>query len=163
MSMTQNPVSLCALVAVAALSFTSLSACDSAGTTAAKGEAGTTAAATAAPASDLDPVLASPQVGDVYAAELSAFSSYDFNEGQPDRAGQKSYGLMKVVEVSDERITVVTENAAWPQPRGALTDLRGAMADITWDDNERIPINRADLSKHVSDGKIIETRRMTAG
>lgn len=146
-----------------------LAGCDGAATTPVTADPGKAADASATSsaadgaASDLDPILASPQVGDIYAAELTAFSSYDFNQGAPERAGQKSYGLMKVVEVSDERITVVTEDAAWPEQRGALSDLRGTMSDITWDENERIPIDRADLAKHVSDGKIIETRRMTAG
>ncbi len=167
--MARHAFSFCAVVLCSGLALAVLTGCDavssgSAGTAAAGTDKNATVAATVdQAASGLDPLLASPQVGDIYAAELSAFSSYDFNEGAPERAGQKSYGLMKVVEVSNDRITVVTETAAWPAQRGALTDLRGTMADISWDDSERIPINRADLAKHVDDGKIIETRRMTAG
>ncbi len=164
--MATKALSLRSALFGSALALATLSGCDAVtgggAAPTADAEKGTAATATEAAASDLDPVLASPQVGDIYAAELTAFSSYDFNEGAPERAGQKSYGLMKVVEVSDDRITVVTESAAWPQQSGALGDLRGAMADITWDDSERIPINRADLAKHVDDGKIIETRRMSA-
>ena len=164
--MATTPLSLRSALFGSALALATLSGCDAAtgggAAPTAEADKGTAATATEATVSDLDPVLASPQVGDIYAAELTAFSSYDFNKGAPERAGQKSYGLMKVVEVSDDRITVVTESAAWPEQRGALTDLRGTMADITWDDNERIPINRVDLAKHVDDGKIIETRRMTA-
>jgi hypothetical protein len=165
--MATQALSLRAALLGGALALATLSGCDAVtgggAAPTADAEKGAAVTATETPASDLDPVLASPQVGDIYAAELTAFSSYDFNEGAPERAGQKSYGLMKVVEVSDDRITVVTESAAWPQQSGALSDLRGTMADITWDDNERIPINRADLAKHVDDGKIIETRRMSAG
>ena len=44
--------------------------------------------------------------------------------------------------------------------RGAVGELRGDMAGITWDENERIPVNRSDFAQLVEDGKIAETRRM---
>lgn len=124
-------------------------------------KAGAAPAAQAA-ASDLDPILANPQVGDLYAAELTAFSAQNFGSAGPNESGdsEKAYGLLRVVEVSPERVTVITETSAWPNSRGAVNDLRGDLANITWDEQERIPINRAELARMVADGKIVETRRM---
>lgn len=113
-------------------------------------------------AASLDPLLASPQVGDIWAGELSAFSSYEFNSGDAETKGDsKAYGLMRVVEVSDDRVTIITETGAWPEVRGAVGELRGNMAGITWDEDERIPVNRSEFAQLVEDGKIAETRRMS--
>lgn len=128
-------------------------------------------AAPAAPtaASNLDPVLANPQVGDLYAAELTAFSTANFGSARPADAGgnggngEKAYGLLRVVDVSPERVTVITETSAYENSRGAVNDLRGDLANITWDEQERIPINRSELAQLVADGKIVETRRMEGG
>lgn len=124
-------------------------------------KAGAAPAAQAA-ASDLDPILANPQVGDLYAAELTAFSAQNFGSAGPNESGnsEKAYGLLRVVDVTPERVTVITETSAWPNSRGAVNDLRGDLANITWDEQERIPINRAELARMVADGKIVETRRM---
>ncbi|OAM31214.1 MULTISPECIES: hypothetical protein [Eikenella] len=108
-----------------------------------------------AAAADLDPILAEPQVGDLYAAKLSDFSAADFGDNKT-----VSYGLMKVVQVQPDRIIVITEDAAWENPRGARNDLNGDLADISWDESEQIPIKRADLAKLVADGSILETRRL---
>lgn len=124
------------------------------------------AAPTAARA--LDPILANPQVGDLYAGELTAFSAQNFGAARPADAsgnggnGEKAYGLLRVVEVSPDRVTVITETSAWENSRGAVNDLRGDLANITWDEDERIPINRSELAQLVAEGKIIETRRMGA-
>lgn len=151
-------------MAVAGLAALALAGCDTGGGTAAGGDAATAEAAGAdgsGTAASLDPLLASPQVGDIWAGELSAFSSADFTSGDAENKGDsKAYGLMRVVEVSDDRVTVITETGAWPQVRGAVGELRGNMADITWDENERIPVNRSDFAQLVEDGKIAETRRM---
>jgi hypothetical protein len=124
-------------------------------------KAGAAPAAQAA-ASDLDPILANPQVGDLYAAELTAFSAQNFGSAGPNESGnsEKAYGLLRVVDVSPDRVTVITETSAWPNSRGAVNDLRGDLANITWDEQERIPINRTELARMVADGKIVETRRM---
>ncbi len=121
------------------------------------------AAAPVAPAASLDPVLAEPLVGDIYAAKLSAFSAHDFSDNDTKKKLTDTYGLMKVVAVDANTITVITEQGAWPEPRGALGDLRGTMADITWDETERIPIRRLTLADLVRDGKLLESRRMTNG
>ncbi|MDR2873115.1 MAG: hypothetical protein LBV45_11510 [Xanthomonadaceae bacterium] len=106
-----------------------------------------------------DALLADPKVGDLYAAEVSHFSGVGFDQaggGKRDTA----YGLMKVVEVTPDKIIVITEDAAWPNPQGARNDLRGDLSDITWDEEEKIPLYRSELEKLFADGKIIETRRM---
>ncbi|MFM6854968.1 MAG: hypothetical protein ACKOUM_12900 [Sphingopyxis sp.] len=147
------------LTATAALICTSLSACNNAATQ----EKGATGAAAASASSGpaLDPLLADPKVGDLYASKLSAFSAMEFNEGRPERTGKDSFGLLKVVEVNADRVTVITEKSAWDEPDGALADLRGDLADIEWDPEERIPVNRADFAQLMADGKLLETRRLT--
>jgi hypothetical protein len=146
-------------LALAGFAALALAGCDSGSGTAASG--GTATAESSDSASSLDPLLASPQVGDVWAGELTAFSSYDFSGGSSEmKSDSKAYGLMRVVEVSDDRVTIITETGAWPEVRGAVGELRGDMAGITWDENERIPVNRSDFAQLVEDGKIAETRRM---
>lgn len=151
-----------------ALTLVSLAGLALAGCNAGSGTAADGSSASEAASSDssdatatLDPLLASPQVGDIWAGELSAFSSYDFTSGADEskRSG-KAYGLMRVVEVSDDRVTIITETGAWPEERGAVGELRGDMAGITWDENERIPVNRSDFAQLVEEGKIAETRRI---
>ncbi len=151
-----------------ALTLVSLAGLALAGCNAGSGTAADGSSASEAASSDssdatatLDPLLASPQVGDIWAGELSAFSSYDFTSGADEskRSG-KAYGLMRVVEVSDDRVTIITETGAWPEVRGAVGELRGDMASITWDENERIPVNRSDFAQLVEEGKIAETRRI---
>lgn len=111
----------------------------------------------AASAAPLDPVLAAPQIGDVYAAELTHFSGVDF-AGTDN--GEAAFGLMRVIAVDDERVTLNTENSAWPKARGAINELRGDQADITWDEAEKIEIYRRELPQLVADGHILEARRM---
>ena len=71
---------------------------------------------TAATAAGLDPILAEPKVGDLYAAKVSAFSKEGFEEHGV------AYGLMKVVDVQADKIIVITEDAAWPEAAGAQKD-----------------------------------------
>ncbi len=106
---------------------------------------------------ELDPVLAAPRVGDVYAAELTHFSGVEF-AGSED--GEAAYGLMRVIAVNEERITLNTENSAWPKPRGAINELRGDQADISWDEQETIEVYRRELPQLVAEGRILEARRM---
>ena len=109
---------------------------------------------TAATAAGLDPILAEPKVGDLYAAKVSAFSKEGFEEHGV------AYGLMKVVEVQSNHIIVITEDAAWEVPEGAKQDLNGDLSNITWDESERIQIKRDELPQMVADGRIVETRRL---
>ncbi|HZF96955.1 MAG TPA: hypothetical protein VEY92_01705, partial [Pseudoxanthomonas sp.] len=57
-------------------------------------------------------LIEKPAVGDIYAAELSAFTVNEFtdSEGKPITP---AYGLMKVVEVDADKAVVVTEAAAF--------------------------------------------------
>ena len=156
--MTTRRFSLRATALIGALALTGLTGCDALTSSAPTAADSTTADAPAAPA--LDPILANPQVGDLYAAELSAFSQASFNEGSDSMA--KAYGMMKVVAVDDTNVTVITENAAWAESGGAIEELGGDLATITWDESERIDIPRATLAQLVTDGKILRTRRMEA-
>ena len=130
-----------------------LAACSGQNTPAAPGTDATATEATAA----LDPVLAAPQVGDVYAAELTHFSGVDF---AGTGTGEAAYGLMRVIAVDDERITLNTETGAWPKPRGAINELRGDQAEINWDEDEKIEVYRRELPELVAEGRILEARRM---
>ena len=114
----------------------------------------TAASVTQSDTAGLDPVLADPKVGDLYAAKVSAFSKEGFEEHGV------VYGLMKVVEVQPNHIIVITEDAGWETPKMAKKDLNGDLSNINWDESERIQIERADLSRMVPDGRIVETRRL---
>lgn len=156
--MTTRSFSLRATALIGALALTGLTGCDALTSNAPTAADG--AAANAPAAAALDPILANPQVGDLYASELSAFSRVSVNEGSDSMA--KAYGMMKVVAVDDTNVTIITENAAWAESGGAVEELGGDLATITWDDSERIDIPRATLSQLVTDGKILRTRRMEA-
>jgi len=105
-------------------------------------------------AGELEQIFANPQVGDVYASELTYFSAYDFGgEGDP------RYGLMRIVDVHPDRITLNTENSAWPNARGAINDMRGELVDIEWDEDEKVEIYRSELPQLVADKKILDARR----
>ena len=160
--MTKSVFSFRNTALIGALALASLSGCDKLtgsgaadkGTEAPAAEAAEPAAA----ASDLDPILASPQVGDLWAADLTAFSGAEFKrEGV---AVEHAYGLLKVIAVTDDRVTVITETGFWPNERGSINDLRGDLDDITWDESEEIPVNRSELAEMLSDDKIIEVRRL---
>lgn len=109
-----------------------------------------------AAAMSIDALLADPKVGDLYAAKLTSFSAHEFDNGKADIA----YGLMKVVEVKPDVIVVITEDAAWDEPKGAQDDLHNRLDTITWDESERITVKRSDLSKHKSNGDIYDGRRL---
>lgn len=108
-------------------------------------------------AKTLDPILVDPKVGDLYAAEISHFSGAGYEGADND---EKVYGLMKVVKVDADKITLITENSGWPRERGAINDLRGDLASIEWDETEEIPLFRKELAGLASSGKIAETRRL---
>ncbi|WP_299193103.1 hypothetical protein [uncultured Erythrobacter sp.] len=138
--------------AVAALGAVLLSACDAAPTGGAAGSGDEYSAVLA------DPILADPVAGDLWAAKLDEFSNADFGMGTEQ--GADAYGLMKVISVSEDRVVVITENAAWPVPSETVNELRGDLAAIVWDESEEIPINRSDLQSLVDSEYILETRRL---
>jgi hypothetical protein len=160
---TSLPSRLVLLVAI--VSATGISACSRAdsNTDAAPAKSALAAPAkTEAASRELDPIFAEPKVGDLYAAELSYFSAADFNMGRSRRSNndEVSYGLMKVIEATPEKVVLITENGAWPKARGAINDLRGDLSEISWDDEEKITLKRSEIAGLVSDGKLLEARRI---
>jgi hypothetical protein len=145
------------------LAAASLSACGGGGDSATKapdaagaaaGGAAAPAAAGGAAASALDPVLASPQVGDLYSGELTHFSEQEFG------SGGTAYGMMRVVAVTDTAVTVITETGAYDNQAAATAELNsGSLSNVTWDESEPINITRADLASLQSSGKIAAFRR----
>lgn len=65
-----------------------------------------------------------------------------------------------MIEVDNEQIVLNTETGAWPKKQGAIKDLRGDLSTISWDDDEKIVVNRSELADLVSSGRILETRRL---
>ncbi len=109
-------------------------------------------------AAALEPNLAQPAVGDLWAAKLDEFSSYEFGDNGEELPA--AYGLMKVIEVEDDQLVLITEIGAWPTAEGTLGELGGDLAAISWDENENISVDRAELPALVEQGHILETRRM---
>ncbi len=96
-------------------------------------------------------LLAAPKVGDLYASELSHFTEFENNE--------RAYGLMKVVGVTDDAITVATDSTAWPAPSGANNDLRGDLSGVKWDMKGTIRIARPELPELYRQDRIFGLRR----
>jgi hypothetical protein len=165
MSRTITPFRL--TVAASALALTALTACggkDAADPATARSNSTGSPTATPAPASataSLDPILQNPQVGDLYAAELSEFSAYDFGGQGGKDAMTKAFGLLRVVKVEDDKVIVITQNQASPNARGARNELNGELDSIGWDEAERIPIRRDRFAQLVEQEKILEVRRPT--
>lgn len=94
-----------------------------------------------------------PAVGDLYAAELTRFSTADF-EG-----AETVYGLMKVVAVEPGKVTVITEDAGSEDKAVPRQDLLGDLADIGFDETERIDIVHSELARAYEAGEIFAVRR----
>ena len=103
-------------------------------------------------------LIEAPAVGDLYAAQLSAFSEHVFRdmEAQPI---DPAYGLLKVIAADAEGVVVVTENAASPSRDRARADLDSNMAGIAFETSERIRISRAHLRQAHADGLIYAAHR----
>lgn len=121
-----------------------------------KAQAGSGAAVAQVETEALDPILADPRVGDLYAADLTHFSGAEFSG---TGSSESAFGLMRVIEVSEDLITLNTETGAWPLPRGAINELRGDLAEIEWDEEEKVRIYRKELADLVAEEKILEVRR----
>ncbi len=147
-----------AAIAAGTLAAASLTACGGADTATKTGEgaaSSTAAPAAGAQAAALDPVLANPAVGDLYSGELTHFSAASFGEGAP-----AAYGMMRVVAVAADKVTVITETGAYPDQAQATAELNsGSLTNVTWDESERIDINRADFARLVAEGKLAAFRR----
>jgi len=100
-------------------------------------------------------LLTAPQVGDLYAGELSHFAAFE-HEGE-------AYGLMKVVAVTGGSITVVTDSSAWPNKGGAVNDLRGDQSGVKWDEQNTVRIARAELQALYQEDRIFGVRRPRPG
>lgn len=104
-------------------------------------------------------LLANPKVGDLYAAEITHFSSFADDSGEEVEEG---YGLLKVTGVSDRNIKVVTTSWYQSTKRGILKELRKYQAPNQWDRMDVITLNRTDLLKLYDDGQIFDVRRNTS-
>ncbi len=100
-------------------------------------------------------LIDAPRAGDLYAAELTYFSDASF-EGR-----STVYGLMKVLEVQQDDVTVVTENAGSDDISLSLQDLEAGTDAVKFDDREQIVIRRSDLREAFESGKIYAVRRPT--
>ena len=94
-----------------------------------------------------------PAIGDVYAAELTRFSSASFEDQQA------VYGLMKVVAVEPNKVVVITENAASDNKGVSRKEILGDMSGIAFDESERIDIVHDELVKAYESGDIFAVRR----
>lgn len=145
-----------ALLFVATLASMGLAAC-SLGDSAVEGTPATESAS-----AGLDPIFAEPKAGDLFAAELSHFSSAIFSDESRHRrnsSNETMYGLLSVVSVGPKEIVVITEKEAWPMSSGAVEDLEGDLADIEWDTEEEITLDRSQIASLVKEGKLIQARR----
>ena len=81
-----------------------------------------------------------PKVGDLYAAVLSEFAEFQ----QP---GEKAYGLLKVIKVAPDTVTVVTDSSAWDDEMSAKRELRGDLKEVVWDMDDEIVVARSELAE----------------
>ncbi|WP_447785502.1 hypothetical protein [Stenotrophomonas bentonitica] len=81
-----------------------------------------------------------PKVGDLYAAVLSEFAEFQ----QP---GEKAYGLLKVIKVEPDTVTVVTDSSAWDDEMSAKRELRGDLKEVAWDMDDEIVVARSELAE----------------
>ncbi len=107
-----------------------------------------------------DPQLAlidAPKTGDLYAAEVTAFSRADF--GADEEKAATAYALMKVVSVRDGGVVVVTEDSATVDPRVPKQQILGSVAGVRFDAAEPIEIDHEALRMAYLTGKIYAVRR----
>lgn len=105
--------------------------------------------------------IAAPAAGDVYAAELSRFSSYGFTDERGETI-EPAYGLLKVTAVDGRDVVVITGNSAVREPSTSRQALRGDLDAIVFDDSEEIPLTNAELRAAYDAGRIYAVRRLTA-
>ncbi len=94
-----------------------------------------------------------PAVGDLYAAELTRFSTADF-EG-----AETVYGLRKVVAVEPGKVTVITEDAGSEDKAVPRQEILGDLSHIGFDESERIDIVHSELARAYEAGEIFAVRR----
>ncbi|MDR6992219.1 hypothetical protein [Luteimonas sp. 3794] len=106
-------------------------------------------------------LLEAPAVGDIYAAQLSEFSDYEFTD-ENEKPIDPAYGLMKVVSTDAAGVVVITENAAAADKSVARSDIRGDLSGTEFDESEQIQIAKADLIQAHADGLIYVVKRPAA-
>lgn len=106
-------------------------------------------------------LLEAPAVGDLYAAELSAFSDYPFTD-ENQKPIDPAYGLMKVVSADAAGVVVITENAALADKSVSRSDIKSDLSTIEFDESEQIQIAKADLIQAHADGLIYVVKRPAA-
>lgn len=106
-------------------------------------------------------LLEAPAVGDLYAAELSAFSDYPFTD-DAEKPIDPAYGLLKVVSTDAAGVVVITENAASADKSVSRSDIKSDLSTIAFDESEQIQIAKADLVKAHADGQIYAVKRPAA-
>jgi len=106
-------------------------------------------------------LIEAPAAGDLYAAELSAFSDYEFTDDD-NKPIDPAYGLLKVVSADADGVVVITENAASADKSVSRSDIRGDLSTIEFDESEQIQIGKADLVKAHTDGLIYVVKRPEA-
>lgn len=99
-------------------------------------------------------VLSNPQVGDIYVARLDHFSKVTFG-----RHGDKAFGLLRVTEVDDSRVIVITTTKGWSDSRAVTTVLNQGVKEVEWDTGEKIEILRADLPSFAENELVLDARR----
>jgi|GEM_PF-863031 len=106
-------------------------------------------------------LLEAPAVGDLYAAQLSAFSDYEFTD-ENAKPIDPAYGLMKVISADTAGVVVITENAASADKSVSRSDIKGDLSTIEFDESEQIQIGKADLTQAHADGLIYVVKRPAA-
>jgi ABC-type glycerol-3-phosphate transport system substrate-binding protein len=91
-----------------------------------------------AAATDETAQLNDPRVGDLYAAELSELAEFQV-------PGEKAYGLLKVIKVEADTVTIVTDSSAWDDTISAKRELRGDLKEVVWDTDDEIVLARSQL------------------
>lgn len=100
--------------------------------------AGGAGAAAVAGGTDATAQLSDPKVGDLYAAELSELAEFEV-------PGEKAYGLLKVIAVAADTVTVVTDSSAWDDTISAKRELHGDLKQVVWDGEDEIVLARSQL------------------
>jgi len=100
-------------------------------------------------------ILSNPQVDDVYVAQLDQFSQVTFG-----KQGDKAYGLLRVIEVNDTQIVVITTQKGWSDSRAVFVVLKQDAKTIEWDEAEKIVLLRANLLSLEETDLILEAFRM---
>ncbi len=153
------------MIAIAALALSTLAGCGASSDSNAQANGEDTANQTEGPRDTapteretrLDVRFAPPMVGDVWVADLSHFSVAGFEtEGN---AATRAFGQMRVVGVTEDLVTLVTEDKAWPDSDSAKRELNQPDSRVAWDESEEIQVDRNMIAELIEGQKILASRR----